>query len=106
MLYRVKSCIDNRPLDGIYSIRVHNGVDYSGKCRFIRWTEVFVIQVCNYISLVSNNYLTIIKLNHSSIKKTKGKLIKHIFHSFFLNTVNLFPIKGPYNSKKQVDLKL
>lgn len=46
ILFRVKSCIDGRPLDGIYSIRVHNGVDYSGKSRFIRWTEVFVIQVC------------------------------------------------------------
>ncbi|XP_026806673.1 zinc finger FYVE domain-containing protein 9 [Rhopalosiphum maidis] len=40
----VKSCIDGRLLDGVYSIRVHNGVDYSGKRRFIRWTEVFVIQ--------------------------------------------------------------
>lgn len=45
ILFRVKSCIDGRSLDGIYSIRVHNGVDYSGKSRFIRWTEVFVIQV-------------------------------------------------------------
>ncbi|KAL5243096.1 hypothetical protein ACI65C_010506 [Semiaphis heraclei] len=40
----VKSCIDGRQLDGVYSIRVHNGIDYSGKRRFIRWTEVFVIQ--------------------------------------------------------------
>ncbi|XP_025424618.1 zinc finger FYVE domain-containing protein 9 [Sipha flava] len=40
----VKSCIDGKPLDGVYSIRVHNGIDYSGKRRFIRWTEVFVIQ--------------------------------------------------------------
>lgn len=46
MFFRVKSCIDGKPLDGVYSIRVHNGVDYSGKSRFIRWTEVFVIQVC------------------------------------------------------------
>lgn len=46
LLFRVKSCIDSRPLDGVYSIRVHNGVDYSGKRHFIRWTEVFVIQVC------------------------------------------------------------
>lgn len=46
LVFRVKSCIDGRALDGVYSIRVHNGVDYSGKSRFIRWTEVFVIQVC------------------------------------------------------------
>jgi len=46
LLFRVKSCIDGRLLDGVYSIRVHNGVDYSGKRHFIRWTEVFVIQVC------------------------------------------------------------
>lgn len=46
LFFSVKSCIDSRPLDGVYSIRVHNGIDYSGKSRFIRWTEVFVIQVC------------------------------------------------------------
>ncbi|XP_050440718.1 zinc finger FYVE domain-containing protein 9 [Adelges cooleyi] len=40
----VKSCIDGTSLQGVLSIRVHNGVDYSGKSRFIRWTEVFVIQ--------------------------------------------------------------
>lgn len=49
LLFRVKSCIDGRQLDGVYSIRVHNGIDYSGKRRFIRWTEVFVIQVCYLI---------------------------------------------------------
>lgn len=33
-------------MDGIPSIRVHNGVDYRGATRFIRWTEVFIIKVC------------------------------------------------------------
>ncbi|XP_049783559.1 zinc finger FYVE domain-containing protein 9 [Schistocerca cancellata] len=40
----VKSLIDGRPLDGIPSIRVHNGTDYMGSSRFIRWTEVFILQ--------------------------------------------------------------
>jgi len=40
----VKSCIDGKPLDGVPSIRVHNGTDYSGGTRIIRWTEVFILQ--------------------------------------------------------------
>lgn len=42
---RVKSPIDGKPMDGIPSIRVHNGTDYMGTSRFIRWTEVFIIKV-------------------------------------------------------------
>lgn len=40
----VKSSIDGRALDGVPSIRVHNGTDYMGSWRFIRWTEVFILQ--------------------------------------------------------------
>ncbi|KAL1117387.1 hypothetical protein AAG570_004713 [Ranatra chinensis] len=40
----VKSCIDDRPLDGVPSIRVHNGTDFPGNQRIIRWTEVFILQ--------------------------------------------------------------
>lgn len=61
LFFRVKSCIDGRLLDGVYSIRVHNGVDYSGKRRFIRWTEVFVIQVCYVIWLRIINTLSYLK---------------------------------------------
>lgn len=43
---RVKSPIDGQLMDGIPSIRVHNGTDYKGATRFIRWTEVFIIKVC------------------------------------------------------------
>ena len=42
----MKSSIDGRALDGVPSIRVHNGTDYMGSWRFIRWTEVFILQVC------------------------------------------------------------
>lgn len=42
----VKSPIDGQLMDGIPSIRVHNGIDYKGATRFIRWTEVFIIKVC------------------------------------------------------------
>jgi len=41
----VKSPIDGQLMDGIPSIRVHNGIDYKGATRFIRWTEVFIIKV-------------------------------------------------------------
>nr|CAD7454289.1 unnamed protein product [Timema tahoe] len=40
----VKSCIDGKAFDGIPSIRVHNGTDYVGSTRFVRWTEVFILQ--------------------------------------------------------------
>ncbi|XP_063229929.1 zinc finger FYVE domain-containing protein 9 [Bacillus rossius redtenbacheri] len=40
----VRSSIDGKCLDGVPSIRVHNGTDYVGSSRFIRWTEVFIIQ--------------------------------------------------------------
>ena len=58
----MKSQIDGRPLDGVPSIRVHNGTDYSGTTsRLIRWTEVFILQVCTSEApktLCSNYYLT------------------------------------------------
>ncbi|CAH0384758.1 unnamed protein product [Bemisia tabaci] len=38
----VKSVIDGKSLDGIPSIRVHNGTDFFGNSRLIRWTEVFI----------------------------------------------------------------
>lgn len=40
----VLSYVDGRPLDGVPSIRVHNGTDYHGEYRFIRWTEVFILE--------------------------------------------------------------
>lgn len=40
----VLSSVDGRPLDGVPSIRVHNGTDYHGEYRFIRWTEVFILE--------------------------------------------------------------
>lgn len=43
--FRVKSPIDGKAMDGVPSIRVHNGTDYMGTSRFIRWTEVFIIKV-------------------------------------------------------------
>ncbi|XP_046401258.1 zinc finger FYVE domain-containing protein 9 isoform X2 [Ischnura elegans] len=40
----VKSPIDGMALDGVPSIRVHNGTNYMSDTKFIRWTEVFLIQ--------------------------------------------------------------
>ncbi|CAH1391923.1 unnamed protein product [Nezara viridula] len=40
----VKSYIDGKPLDGVPSIRVHNGTDHPGSSKIIRWTEVFILQ--------------------------------------------------------------
>uniref|UniRef100_A0A8D8WRK3 Zinc finger FYVE domain-containing protein 9 n=1 Tax=Cacopsylla melanoneura TaxID=428564 RepID=A0A8D8WRK3_9HEMI len=40
----VMSCIDGKPLDGVQSIRVHGGTDYTGGLKLIRWTEVFILE--------------------------------------------------------------
>lgn len=40
----VVSQIDGRPLEGIPSVRIHNGTDYAGHRFLIRWTEVFFIE--------------------------------------------------------------
>ncbi|XP_055599672.1 zinc finger FYVE domain-containing protein 9 [Uranotaenia lowii] len=40
----VVSPIDKKPMDGIPSIRVHRGTDYSNANHIMRWTEVFIIK--------------------------------------------------------------
>ncbi|XP_055525841.1 zinc finger FYVE domain-containing protein 9 [Wyeomyia smithii] len=40
----VVSPIDKKPLNGVPSIRVHRGSDFSNTNYIIRWTEVFIIQ--------------------------------------------------------------
>ncbi|XP_071449797.1 zinc finger FYVE domain-containing protein 16 isoform X2 [Hetaerina americana] len=49
----VKSPIDGMALDGVPSIRVHNGTNYVSDTKFIRWTEVFLIQQSNNEALPS-----------------------------------------------------
>ncbi|CAB3361725.1 Hypothetical predicted protein [Cloeon dipterum] len=41
----VSSQVDGTKLEGVPSIRVHNGTDYRGERCFIRWTEVFLLKV-------------------------------------------------------------
>ncbi|XP_058061254.1 zinc finger FYVE domain-containing protein 9 [Anopheles bellator] len=40
----VTSPIDRKPFDGVPSIRVNRGTDYSNANHIIRWTEVFILQ--------------------------------------------------------------
>uniref|UniRef100_A0A182P446 FYVE-type domain-containing protein n=1 Tax=Anopheles epiroticus TaxID=199890 RepID=A0A182P446_9DIPT len=40
----VTSPIDRKAFDGVPSIRVHRGTDYSNSNHIIRWTEVFIIK--------------------------------------------------------------
>lgn len=44
--HSVVSPIDNKSMTGIPSIRVHRGTEISNASRLLRWTEVFIIQVC------------------------------------------------------------
>ncbi|XP_076669961.1 smad anchor for receptor activation isoform X3 [Andrena cerasifolii] len=80
----VKSPIDAQPMDGIPSIRVHNGTDYKGTSRFIRWTEVFIIKCAgNHFCLKSDDHPTgvhdpvdINKLSGNIAKATCTALVK------------------------------
>lgn len=70
----VKSLIDGRPLDGIPSIRVHNATDYMGTSRFIRWTEVFILQ-SEEISEQGSDPIDISRLTESIARATCLALI-------------------------------
>ncbi|XP_050447363.1 uncharacterized protein LOC126849491 isoform X2 [Cataglyphis hispanica] len=71
----VKSPIDGQLMDGIPSIRVHNGTDYKGATRFIRWTEVFIIKSDDHSSGV-NDPVDINKLSGNIAKATCAALVK------------------------------
>ncbi|KAG5328923.1 ZFYV9 protein, partial [Acromyrmex charruanus] len=80
----VKSPIDGQLMDGIPSIRVHNGIDYKGATRFIRWTEVFIIKISKIIlfqksddhSSGVNDPVDINKLSGNIAKATCAALVK------------------------------
>ncbi|CAL1677440.1 unnamed protein product [Lasius platythorax] len=71
----VKSPIDGQLMDGIPSIRVHNGTDYRGATRFIRWTEVFIIKSDDHSNGV-NDPVDINKLSGNIAKATCTALVK------------------------------
>ncbi|KZC14829.1 Zinc finger FYVE domain-containing protein 9 [Dufourea novaeangliae] len=71
----VKSPIDGQLMDGIPSIRVHNGTDYKGTSRFIRWTEVFIIKSDDHPNGL-HDPLDINKLSGNIAKATSMALVK------------------------------
>ncbi|XP_012257524.2 zinc finger FYVE domain-containing protein 9 isoform X1 [Athalia rosae] len=71
----VKSPIDSKPMDGIPSIRVHNGTDYMGTSRFIRWTEVFIIRSDDHPNGV-HDPVDINRLSESIARATCAALVK------------------------------
>ncbi|XP_076290894.1 smad anchor for receptor activation isoform X2 [Lasioglossum baleicum] len=71
----VKSPIDGQLMDGIPSIRVHNGTDYKGTTRFIRWTEVFIIKSDEHPNGL-HDPLDINKLSGNIAKATSTALVK------------------------------
>lgn len=71
----VKSPIDGQLMDGVPSIRVHNGTDYKGATRFIRWTEVFIIKSDDHSNGV-NDPVDINKLSGNIAKATCAALVK------------------------------
>ncbi|XP_076243285.1 smad anchor for receptor activation isoform X3 [Calliopsis andreniformis] len=71
----VKSPIDGQQMDGVPSIRVHNGTDYKGTRRFIRWTEVFIIKSDDHPNGV-HDPVDINKLSGNIAKATCTALVK------------------------------
>ncbi|XP_015117207.1 zinc finger FYVE domain-containing protein 9 isoform X2 [Diachasma alloeum] len=71
----LKSPIDNRPMDGIPSIRVHSGNDYMGTSRFIRWTEVFIIKSDDHPNGV-HDPVDLNKLSEGIARATCAALVK------------------------------
>ncbi|OXU21599.1 hypothetical protein TSAR_014260 [Trichomalopsis sarcophagae] len=72
----VKSPIDGKPMDGIPSIRVHNGINYVGTSRFIRWTEVFIIKSDDDQPFGMHYPVDINKLSESIARATCTALVK------------------------------
>ncbi|GJQ75329.1 putative metal ion binding protein [Trypoxylus dichotomus] len=75
----VTSPIDNEPLSGVPSIRVHNGKDFvcnSGN-RLIRWTEVFILQNTDEHSKAKDP-IDISKISESISKATCQALVKYL----------------------------
>ncbi|XP_044594588.1 zinc finger FYVE domain-containing protein 16 isoform X3 [Cotesia glomerata] len=71
----VKSPIDGKAMDGVPSIRVHNGTDYMGTSRFIRWTEVFIIKSDDHPNGV-HDPVDINKLSENIARATCTALVK------------------------------
>ncbi|XP_044261066.1 zinc finger FYVE domain-containing protein 16 [Tribolium madens] len=73
----VSSPIDNKSMEGIPSIRVHNGKDYVNGNRFIRWTEVFIVQNESEASR-NQDPIDISKVSETIAKATCTALVKYL----------------------------
>jgi MAD (mothers against decapentaplegic) interacting protein len=73
----VFSPIDNKPMEGIPSIRVHNGKDYVNGSRLIRWTEVFIVQNEGEASR-NQDPIDISKVSETIAKATCTALVKYL----------------------------
>ncbi|EFA05099.1 zinc finger FYVE domain-containing protein 9 [Tribolium castaneum] len=73
----VFSPIDNKSMEGIPSIRVHNGKDYVNGGRFIRWTEVFIVQNEGEASR-NQDPIDISKVSETIAKATCTALVKYL----------------------------
>ncbi|XP_014235930.1 zinc finger FYVE domain-containing protein 9 isoform X2 [Trichogramma pretiosum] len=72
----IKSPIDGKPMDGIPSIRVHNGINFAGTSRFIRWTEVFIIKSDDDQPFGMHYPVDINKLSENIARATCAALVK------------------------------
>ncbi|XP_044742406.1 zinc finger FYVE domain-containing protein 16 [Chrysoperla carnea] len=73
----VKSPIDNQAMDGVPSIRVHNGVDHIGSSKLIRWTEVFILQNGDE-NPKTQDPVDISKLSENISRSTCEALVKYL----------------------------
>ncbi|KAJ8911303.1 hypothetical protein NQ315_016997 [Exocentrus adspersus] len=75
----VVSAIDNTPLSGVPSIRVHNAKNHvcSNGNRFIRWTEVFIVQNGDD-NAKNQDSVDISRVSESIAKATCEALVKYL----------------------------
>lgn len=75
----VESGIDKLSLNSVPSIRVHNGKDFVSNTgnRFIRWTEVFIIQNCEENSK-NQDAINVSKISESIAKAVCQALVKYL----------------------------
>ncbi|KAF0312716.1 Zinc finger FYVE domain-containing protein 9 [Amphibalanus amphitrite] len=74
----VRSVIDDKPLDGIPSIRVHSGTDYVGDSKLIRWTEVYLIKVTESVARSSSEPPDFSRLAEEVARGTCVALTPHL----------------------------
>ncbi|KAL1456603.1 hypothetical protein WDU94_001321 [Cyamophila willieti] len=89
----VTSCIDGKPLDGVQSIRVHGGTDYTGGHKLIRWTEVFILENSDLIAKTTEDPIDNMKKLSESISRATCVSLVPLLESLSSGGVAKFAVR-------------